>query len=156
MANEPQTPKVLLYSYNKAWNVEKKIYSIMNMILPAPLNPYLALAIMGLLCVVLVLERIAPVLTDIPTILRYLAFPFIGAQYLMKKKLDGKNPLKYLFGIVIHVLAERGSYIERFTSNRDTGTTMMLNWYCLRGKDLPVKAKRIKKPLRYRNSRRKR
>jgi len=134
MAGSNETPKVNLYSYNKAWNVEKKIYSIMNMILPVPINPYMVLMFFAVLLFVMVVERIIPVLMFVPSIIKYLAFPFIGATYLMKKKLDGKNPLLYLVWIIYHVLFERGKYLERFKSHADREDKLILDWNCSRGK----------------------
>ena len=130
MAEINETPKVTLHSYNKAWNVEKKIYSIMNMVLPAPVNPFMVLAFIVMLLIVMALERVIPAFTLIPSIIKYLAFPFISANYLMKKKLDGKNPIKYLFGIIIHVFYERGRYIERFASHADREVVLHLDWHC--------------------------
>jgi hypothetical protein len=143
-----EIPKINLYSYSKAWNVEKKIYSIFNMVLPAPVNPFMVLLFFVLICFMMILERIVPVLVFIPGVLRYLAFPFLGAIYLMKKKLDGKNPLKYLFGVIQHVFIERGSYIERFSSHRHGSYTLKLDWSCGRGKELPEKPKRPRRKKR--------
>lgn len=149
MADHHEVQKVSLYSYNKAWNVEKKIYSIYNVILPAPVNPYMVLIFIVLLCFFMLLERLIPALANTPVIIRYLVFPYLGTGYLMKKKLDGKNPVKYLFGVLFHTFSERSRYIERFTSYPDRKEMLPLHWICSRGKQLtlpskPQKSKRTK------------
>ena len=40
--------------------------------------------------------RIFPILNNIPVVLRYGMLPYVTVKYLMKVKLDGKNPVKYL------------------------------------------------------------
>lgn len=131
--NTPEVSKVTLYSYSKVWKVEKKVYSLFNMILPAPINPYTIVVFIFVLLGFMGLERLFPALTKVPVILRYLALPYLSAQYLMKKKLDGKNPLKYLLGILIYVISERGFYFEKFTKYPAVEDTIKLNWKCSKG-----------------------
>lgn len=131
--NTPEVSKVTLYSYSKVWKVEKKVYSLFDMILPAPINPYTIVVFILVLLGFMGLERLLPFLTKIPVILRYLVLPYLSSQYLMKKKLDGKNPLKYLFGIIIYAIFERGFYMEKFTKYPDTEETIRVNWKCSKG-----------------------
>lgn len=125
--------KVTLYSYSKVWNVEKKIYALFNLVLPAPINPYLILVYIVLLGIIMLLEHSVPFLSSIPVIIRYLVLPYGGARYLMKKKLDGKNPLKYLFGLIFFFLFEKGRYIEKFKKYPKTHENILIEWKCSKG-----------------------
>lgn len=131
--NTPEVTKVTLYSYSKVWNVEKKVYALFDVILPAPINPYTIIVFIFVLLGFMGLERLIPVLAKIPTILRYMVFPYLSAQYLMKKKLDGKNPLKYLLGIILYLITERGFYIEKFTKYPLMEETIKIDWKCSKG-----------------------
>lgn len=133
MDNANELKKVTLYSYSKAWDVEKKIYSIMNLILPAPINPYTVLVYIVVLIAYMGLEKMFPFLISIPVALKYFALPFLGAQYLMKKKLDGKNPIKYLFGLITYIILDRYSYIECFKRSPSANTVLHLDWNCSKG-----------------------
>ena len=131
--NTPEVTKVTLYSYSKVWNVEKKVYALFDVILPAPINPYTIIVFVLVLLGFMGMERLIPVLSKIPTILRYMVFPYLSAQYLMKKKLDGKNPLKYLLGIILYLITERGFYIEKFTKYPLMEETIKVSWKCSKG-----------------------
>lgn len=131
--NTNEVNKVVLYSYAKVWNVEKKIYALFNLVLPAPLNPYLILIFILLLGIIMLLERSLPFLTGIPVVIRYLVLPFGGARYLMKKKLDGKNPLKYLLGLLFYLLFEKGRYVEKFKLYPKRHENILIEWTCSKG-----------------------
>lgn len=131
--NTPEVTKVTLYSYSKVWNVEKKVYALFDVILPAPINPYTIIVFVFVLLGFMGLERLIPVLSKIPTVLRYVVLPYLSAQYLMKKKLDGKNPLKYLLGIILYLITERGFYIEKFTKYPLMEETIKVSWKCSKG-----------------------
>lgn len=131
--NTPEVPKVTLYSYSKVWNVEKKVYALFDVILPAPVNPYTIVVFIFVLLGFMGLERLIPGFSKIPTVLRYLALPYFIAQYLMKKKLDGKNPLKYLLGVILYFITERNFYIENFTKYPSGEETFKIDWKCSKG-----------------------
>lgn len=131
--NTPEVSKVTLYSYSKVWNVEKKVYALFDVILPAPINPYTIVIFILVLMVFMGLERLMPFLSKIPAILRYMVLPYLSAQYLMKKKLDGKNPLKFVLGIMLYLITEHGFYIERFTKYPAAEETIKINWKCSKG-----------------------
>jgi len=134
MANHtPEVSKVTLYSYSKVWKVEKKVYALFDMILPAPINPYTIVVFIFVLLGFMGLERLLPFLTKIPVILRYLVLPYLSAQYLMKKKLDGKNPLKYLLGIILYLITERNFYFEKFNKYPSVEENIKINWKCSKG-----------------------
>lgn len=131
--NTPEVNKVILYSYSKVWNVEKKVYSIFNVILPAPINPYIILVFILVLLGFMFLERMIPMLSGIPVVLRYLVLPYFCAQYLMKKKLDGKNPVKYLIGVIQYLFTERNFYFENFKKHPASPDILHLDWKCSKG-----------------------
>lgn len=131
--NTPEVTKVTLYSYSKVWNVEKKVYALFDVILPAPINPYTIIVFIFVLIGFMGLERLIPAFTKIPVILRYMVLPYLSAQYLMKKKLDGKNPLKYLMGIILYLITERGFYIEKFAKYPSVKEIIKMDWKCSKG-----------------------
>ena len=60
---------------------------------------------------------------------RYGMLPYVTVKYLMKVKLDGKNPVKYFCGY-LRFLFTRKECIERFRTCRDHGVTVRINWNC--------------------------
>lgn len=126
---EEKSRSVTLYSYRKVWVVEKKIYKFQNVVLPFPINPYELLEFLAVVGIVLVLTRIFPILQGIPPVLRYGAFPYVVVKYLMKLKLDGKNPFRYFVGLLGY-LAGRGRYLEHFRSCTRENGKVKLNWNC--------------------------
>ncbi|MBD5480838.1 MAG: conjugal transfer protein [Lachnospiraceae bacterium] len=126
--------KVKIYSYNKVWRVEKKIYSISNIPLPTPINPYDLLAFVGVALFMFVLGTFIPVTARIPTVIRFIAIPYGVANYAMKKKLDGKNPIKYFVGCVIYFFSARGTYLQMFKKYADRKKEKIsLKWNCSMG-----------------------
>lgn len=121
---------VTIYSYKKVWNVEKKIYSISNIALPAPVNPYDMLAFLGMDLFMLLLGRVIPITAALPAVLRFIAIPYGAARFLMRMKLDGKNPVKYLMGAAPFWLTEKGYYVQLFRSHRDKSERLALKWDC--------------------------
>lgn len=77
--------KVKIFSYAKVWKVEKKIYSISNIPLPVPINPYDLLAFLGVALVVMIISNIIPGIGKVPVVIRYVAIPYCSVHYLMKK-----------------------------------------------------------------------
>ena len=93
---EEKKQSVTVYSYRKVWFVEKKIYAFQNIVLPFPIAPYEVLEFLAVVGAMLVMGRIFPILNNIPVVLRYGMLPYVTVKYLMKVKLDGKNPVKFL------------------------------------------------------------
>lgn len=122
--------RVSLYSYIKVWRVEKKIYSFQNFKLPIAINPYDFLSFLGTAVVILIIGRIFPGFTVIPTVIRFIFIPYGISKYLMKKKLDGKNPLKYLFGCVRYLFTEKGYNMQGFRKSYDRQEKIRINWEC--------------------------
>ena len=128
-----ETRRVQIRAYNKVWKIENRIYAIQNIVLPVPVSPrelgYFALAA-GLFHFLGVL---LPLFSHIPGVLRYIMLPLLTTQFLLKKKLDGKLPLKY-FAAWVRDLASGSRYIERF-QRRSGGenASFRLRWVCSRG-----------------------
>ena len=99
---EEKKQSVTVYSYRKVWFVEKKIYAFQNIVLPFPIAPYEVLEFLAVVGAMLVMGRIFPILNNIPVVLRYGMLPYVTVKYLMKVKLDGKNPVKYFCGYPVY------------------------------------------------------
>ncbi|EHI54574.1 hypothetical protein HMPREF9333_02263 [Johnsonella ignava ATCC 51276] len=127
MSIEPK--KINLRSYNKVWKIENRIYAIQNIVLPVPVSPREVLYFFIIAFIMLLLSFLIPPLKIIPSILRFVAVPFGVSQFLLKKKLDGKMPHKYMMSWVNYMLTKE-QYIERFSSyNRNTANTKIV-WLC--------------------------
>lgn len=126
--------KIKIYSYTKVWKHEKKIYNIMNLILPTPINPYDLASFFGILILEMVVGEIFPPLSRLPFIVKYFILPYLGTYILRKKKLDGKNPIFYFAGILRYYLTISGTYVECFRRMREKKTEVSLDWYCSRGR----------------------
>lgn len=126
--------QVTIYSYTKVFKWEKKIYSIGNINLPTPINPYDLLAVAGIAVFIFILSSIFPVLNRINSIVRYIFVPCIAASYLRKKKLDGKNPVKYLIGCGKYLVTTKGSFRQLFQSYPDKTRKLSVNWNCSMGR----------------------
>ncbi len=120
--------RVKIFSYTKVWRVEKKIYTISNISLPRPINPFDLLAFSGVVLFMLFLGRVLPFIASIPTVIRYIAIPYMVASYLTKKKLDGKNPIKYFTGCMVYFLLLKGTYIQQFKKYPEKNEKIILNW----------------------------
>jgi len=128
--NETDNARVTVYSYNKVWKTENRIYAIQNIILPVPIKPQELLYFFGAAAVVFILSALLPFIAMIPFILRYVALPYGATQFLLKKKLDGKMPLKYLYDYVIY-LTGKGENIERFTKcSGSEKERIRVDWFC--------------------------
>ena len=125
--------KVKIYSYTKVWKVEKKIYSISNVPLPRPINPYDLLAFIGAALFMLLLGFIIPVTAKLPEVIRFIGIPYAITNYLMKMKLDGKNPVKYLWGYLKYLISTKGNFIQAFKKHQDKKDKVAINWNCSRG-----------------------
>lgn len=132
MTNENDDRRITLYSYRKVWFIEKKIYAVQNIVLPVPVNPYEILEFIGVVGIIMLFTRIVPALENVPPILRYAAIPYLVVKYLMKLKLDGKNPVKYFVGLIPYIFTKT-QYIEHFKAYPNRQESVKLNWFCSRG-----------------------
>lgn len=125
--------KITIYSYTKVWKVEKRIYALYGLTLPRPVNPYDLLAAVGVALVIYVVGLIIPIITAIPAIIRLGVFPYFIAGYLMKKKLDGKTPIKFVKGYIVYLLTICGYYLQAFQKHAEREKTVKLKWKCSMG-----------------------
>lgn len=130
MESQQETQKVRLYSYSKVWNTENKIYSFQNLVLPAPVSPNEVLYFILIMGVIFVLSRIFTLLQTVPGVVTYIVFPYIITTYLRKKKLDGKNPIKYLIGYVRQLLFDKNTFTEGFEKHTAKDEKITLKWNC--------------------------
>jgi len=134
MMNEEK--KVQIYSYSKVWKIQKKIYTIQNFVLPMPIDPWqlLYFGVTWFVCVIIFGSL--PGLKAIPAMLRHIVFPYFISRFLMTKKLDGKNPLRYAMGVIVYLFAEHGKRMEHFKMRPVQSRPVKLNWSCSQGKRL--------------------
>ena len=132
---EEQEKRVKIYSYTKVWRIEKKIYAVNRLVLPMPVNPFDVLYFLATMLVILLIGKILPPFNMIPWVLRFGAFPYLVTGVLMKKKLDGKNPIKYFAGVLRHYFT-KDNYCQGFKHYAANPARVTLHWSCSRGKPL--------------------
>ena len=131
---EKPSEKITLYSYHKIWKIEKKIYAIQNIVLPIPIDPW-ELWYFGATWVVCnVIFGLLPGVSNIPVMIRSIMLPFAISKFLMTKKLDGKNPLRYMLGVITFLFVEQGKSVEFFQKTPDKEATIKLTWNCSEGR----------------------
>lgn len=120
---------ITIRSYEKAWKLDKKLYNIGNWRLWVPL----AVRPMGYFAatfgVMLILARLFPVLRQINSVVLYIILPILISQYLLKQKLDGKMPLRYLVSL-LQYMSHRGQYLAGFLWRPIRRQKERLRWYC--------------------------
>jgi len=125
--------RIRIYSYSKVWKKQLKIYSFGNYVLPVPIDliqiGYLGLAII----ISLVICAIVPFLSMLPGILKYVVIPYLISQFLLRKKLDGKNPIKYFIGVLFYTF-EKGNFLDRFEEHSDKEGDIKIYWISSQGK----------------------
>lgn len=128
-----KSSKIIIYSYIKAWKVEKKIYTLQNLRLPFPVAPRFAGYLAGCWIFCGILFKIIPGANYIPGVIRAGIIPYGIAKYLMTQKLDGKNPLFYLRDLILFLLFEQGTIIEHFRKVPEKEKAIRLDWNCSKG-----------------------
>ena len=129
-----QAKKITLYSYHKIWKIEKKIYAIQNIVLPIPIDPWELLYFGATWVVCNVIFGLLPGVSNIPVMIRSIMLPFAISKFLMTKKLDGKNPLRYMLGVITFLFVEQGKSVEFFQTTPDKEATIKLTWNCSEGR----------------------
>ena len=131
---EKPSEKITLYSYHKIWKIEKKIYAIQNIVLPIPIDPWELLYFGATWVVCNVIFGLLPGVSNIPVMIRSIMLPFASSKFLMTKKLDGKNPLRYMLGVITFLFVEQGKSVEFFQTTPDKEATIKLTWNCSEGR----------------------
>lgn len=75
-----------------------------------------------------------PGVSNIPVMIRSIMLPFAISKFLMTKKLDGKNPLRYMLGVITFLFVEQGKSVEFFQTTPDKEATIKLTWNCSEGR----------------------
>ena len=131
---EKPSEKITLYSYHKIWKIEKKIYAIQNIVLPIPIDPWELLYFGATWVVCNVIFGLLPGVSNIPVMIRSIMLPFAISKFLITKKLDGKNPLRYMLGVITFLFVEQGKSVEFFQTTPDKEATIKLTWNCSEGR----------------------
>lgn len=126
-------PRIRIYSYNKIWKTKSKIYAVGNITLPVPVDPYQILYFALTLIVIVIITSIIPFLSGITPILRFALLPYGISQFLLRKKLDGKNPVKYFAGVILYLFVKQ-NFIDRFEDHTDKKENIKLFWNCSKGR----------------------
>ena len=135
LCKQPETiANITLYSYHKIWKIEKKIYAIQNIVLPIPIDPWELLYFGATWVVCNVIFGLLPGVSNIPVMIRSIMLPFAISKFLMTKKLDGKNPLRYMLGVITFLFVEQGKSVEFFQTTPDKEATIKLTWNCSEGR----------------------
>lgn len=103
--------KEILRPYTKLWNTPFKIYSIDNMKLIIPINPWDAVYVMVGIVFMILIDKL--VLGEIPFIIKFILFPYLLMKFLTSIKLDGKKPHKYFWDLFVFQFFSYKRY-ERF------------------------------------------
>lgn len=125
---------IRIYSYSKIWKLENKIYAIQNIQLPAPVSPTQLIYFAGTAVFILIICKIIPLFGAIPAVLKYGAVPLIISNFLLTKKLDGKNPIKYFIGFLVFLFAESDNCLERFQEKKCKEKPFKLEWNTSKGR----------------------
>lgn len=88
--------RVVLRTYNKLWKMPFKIYSIDNLKLIVPINPWDVL-VFGICVILIALISQIIFFIHIPFVVKYFILPWFITKILDAVKLDGKKPYKYIF-----------------------------------------------------------
>ena len=125
--------KLTVYSHNKVWRIEQKFYSVGKYVFDIPI-PVKDAAYFGLLFgIMYILHITIPLIAAIPGVIKFALFPFGLSQFLLKMKLDGKPPHKFVAAWFRHV-ATGSTYVERFAAYPAAeGQRVRLTWLCSRG-----------------------
>lgn len=133
MKNE-ERESIRVYSYSKIWKLENKIYAIQNIQLPVPISPTQLLYFGMAALFMMIICKILPFLDGVPPILKYGVVPLILSNFLLTKKLDGKNPIKYFAGWIVFLYAESDSCMERFEEKKIKEKPVRIDWIVSQGK----------------------
>lgn len=125
--------KIQIRSYQKAWDIDKRIYAFFNWSLPVPVSLKGVVYFFTIAGMIFLLNVMIPLLHEIPSMVKYLMLPVVLTQFCLKIKLEGKRPQRYLKSLVQY-LATRHQYIERFKSQSPVqNQDFRLTWLCSRG-----------------------
>ena len=72
--------------------------------------------------------------SSIPVVIRSILIPYLISKFLLTKKLDGKNPIRYMIGIVMFLFCEQDKALEHFKLQPvKKRQAIKLSWNCSQG-----------------------
>jgi len=92
--------KVVLRTYSKLWKIPFKIYSIDNLKLLIPINPW-DVVVFSICLIFITLVGKVLFFIEIPFVFKYGIFPWAFTKLIGTVKLDGKKPYKYFYDMFI-------------------------------------------------------
>jgi len=101
---------VILRTYALVWNTPFKIYSIENIKLLFPINPWELLYFMVGVGISFLIGKMLPF--EVTFIIQYIIVPYAIMKFFTKIKLDGKMPHKFFFDYLIYKAMPK--QMERF------------------------------------------
>jgi len=101
---------VILRTYALVWNTPFKIYSIENIKLLFPINPWELLYFMVGVGISFLIGKMLPF--EVTFIIQYIIVPYAIMEFFTKIKLDGKMPHKFFFDYLIYKAMPK--QMERF------------------------------------------
>lgn len=105
--------RIILRTYRKAWDFEKKLYSIGDVSLPQPIViNYIMYYFVGFL-IAWFLAKIMPFLVFMPPVIWYFGLPGLFVFMAVKVKFDDKPTLIWIRGFLKYLFIEE-RHAERF------------------------------------------
>ncbi|MCM3130522.1 TcpE family conjugal transfer membrane protein (plasmid) [Paenibacillus urinalis] len=106
---QSESPRVTVSNYSKIWTWDWVIYAFEGKKLPVPAN----VRAIGTFFACLVFWSIfGKILFFLPDAYIYVVLPFVSAWLIMKQKLDGKAPHKWLLSMIFHWI--RPKHLRRY------------------------------------------
>lgn len=143
--------KIIIDSYSKVFKIEKKIYALQNIRLPVPVKPMEVFFFILGMGIVLILSTLIPLMDSIPLlnvpVLRYIALPYGFMYFVLRKKFDGKNPIKFILDFAIYISSKYKQF-ERFQpvitqgKLKITGYVSIMEEYTPKPKKIKAKKKK--------------
>lgn len=101
MSQERDRPSITVSNYTKIWNLDFVAYAFEGKKLPFPVN--LRAMVTFMVCA-FIFHIIGKIFVFIPPGYKYIFLPGVLTWFIVKQKLDGKAPHKWLLGMVYYIL----------------------------------------------------
>ncbi|AGA60008.1 hypothetical protein Theco_4004 (plasmid) [Thermobacillus composti KWC4] len=110
MSTPNESPRVTVSNYTKIWNWDWVIYAFEGKKLPVPAN----IRAIGIFVACLIFWSIVGniLLFFLPKGYIYIVFPGLSTWLIMKQKLDGKAPHKWLLAMILYWM--RPKHLRRY------------------------------------------
>ena len=100
-------------SYSSIWNVEKIIYSLMNINLPVPLTFTQMAWFMGVLFLSMIFRNVPPLSLTDNVLLKYFAIPAGITWFMSQKTFDGKRPYNFIRSAIGYLIRGKVTYVGK-------------------------------------------